>query len=247
MRRAAFANSTRLKLASLSLTQEGRPAEEATPAGLVPVQLRFNTGLAGEQYVTRELWRQARLDRCPLHPRGGCGFARHGTYERKRPAGTHIARWYCPRGHQTFSLLPDHLAARFAGTLPEIEQVVAAAESASSLQACANTLRIDPVSLPSAMRWVRRRLTLMRSLLPIVVSMMPQYLLGCVPTIAGLRACLAVDWPTGSVLMQLRDLLGEHLAALATPVGFGHRTFSGGGPHSALQQHKGPDPPRQAA
>mgnify|MGYP006181795825 CR=1 FL=1 len=39
----------------------------------------------------------------------------------------------------------------------------------------------------------------------------------------------------------------EHLAALATPVGFGHRTFSGGGPHSELQQHKGPDPPREAA
>jgi hypothetical protein len=57
-------------------------------AGLIPVQLRFETGLTGAHYVTREGWREARLSRCPLHPRGGCGFARHGTYERKTPAGT---------------------------------------------------------------------------------------------------------------------------------------------------------------
>ena len=137
----------------------------AVSAGLMPVQLRFNTGLAGEQYVTRELWRQARLERCPLHPRGGCGFTRHGTYQRKSPAGTHIARWYCRLGHQTFSLLPDHLAARFPGTLAEIERVVAAAERASSVQACADALRPDPVSLPSAMRWVRRRLARVHALL----------------------------------------------------------------------------------
>ena len=75
-------------------------------------------------------WRLASLARCPLHPRGGCGFARHGTYERMSPPGTQIARWYCPQGHRTFSLLPDHLAARFPGTLSEIEQVVATVEQA---------------------------------------------------------------------------------------------------------------------
>ena len=78
----------------------------------MPVQLRFETGLAGAEYVTRELWRRAILPRCPLHPRGGCSLARHGSYARKRPAGTRIARWYCPQGHCTFSLLPDYLAAR---------------------------------------------------------------------------------------------------------------------------------------
>jgi hypothetical protein len=25
-------------------------------------------------------------------------LARHGTYERKKPAGTQVARWYCPEG-----------------------------------------------------------------------------------------------------------------------------------------------------
>lgn len=210
-----------------------------SPAGLVPVQLRFKTGLTGEQYVTREFWREARLERCPLHPRGGCGFARHGTYARKTPRGTHIARWYCPRGHTTVSLLPDHLAARFPGTLCQIEQVAAAAEGASSLQACANAMRPDPVSLPSALRWVRRRLTAVRSLVAIVVPMVPQLLQGCAPTITGLRQRLGVD----EALVALRDLLDEHLAALATPLGFRHRRLYGGEHRGALQQHKGPDPP----
>ena len=39
-----------------------------------------------------------------MHPQGGCGFARHGSYERVDPPGTRIARWYCRVGHQTFSL-----------------------------------------------------------------------------------------------------------------------------------------------
>ena len=209
----------------------------------MPVQLRFNTGLTDEQYVTRELWRLASLQCCPLHPRGGCGFTRHGTYERKRPARTYIARWYCPQGHCTFSLLPDHLAARFPGTLPEIEQVVAAAEGASSLQACADALRTDPVSLPSALRWLRRRLDRVRPLLLLAVAMMPQYLQGCAPTIAGLRERLGVVLTLDSVLMRLRDLLAPHLPALAFPLGFRHRAGKGGGAPAGFQQHKGPDPP----
>jgi len=205
----------------------------------MPVQLRFKTGLTGEQYVTREFWRQAMLERCPLHSAGGCGFARHGTYQRKSPRGTHVARWYCPRGHRTFSLLPDHLAARFSGALSQIEQVVVAAEHASSLQACANVLRPDPVTLPSALRWMRRRLTAVRSLLAIVVPMVPHLLQGCAPTITAVRERLGSD----GVLVRLRDVLSEHLAALAAPLGFRHRRADDGGHPGALQQHKGPDPP----
>ena len=209
----------------------------------MPVQLRFKTGLTGEQYVTREFWRQAKLERCPLHPAGGCGLARHGTYQRKSPRGTHVARWYCPHGHRTFSLLPDHLAARFPGALSQIEEVVAAAEGTTSLQACANALRPDPVSLPSALRWVRRRLTCVRSLLAIVVPMVPHLLQGCAPTITALRERLGSD----GVLVRMRDLLGEHLGALAAPLGFRHRHVDDDGHPGALQQHKGPDPPARGS
>lgn len=209
----------------------------------MPVQLRFDTGLAGAEYVNRELWRSATLACCPLHPRGGCGFARHGSYERKTPAGTRIARWYCPQGHCTFSLLPDHLAARFPGTLAEIEQAAAAAEAAHSLQACADALRAEPIGLPGALRWLRRRLDAARTLLPIVVTLLPQRMHGCAPTIAAVRRHLGVD----EALSTLRDVLAEHLAALAFPLGFLHRTRGGGHPGGGVQQHMGPDPPVPAA
>ena len=70
------------------------------------MQLRYRTGLTGEQYVTAQAWRSATLPRCPNHPGGDCALARHGTYQHKTPPGTKIAHWYCRRSHTTFSLLP---------------------------------------------------------------------------------------------------------------------------------------------
>lgn len=211
------------------------------PAGPVPVQLRFDTGLAGDEYVTRELWRSAALAHCPLHPEGGCGFARHGLYERKTPSGTFIARWYCPRGHCTFSLLPDHLAACFPGTLAEIERVLEAADTrTASLQACADALRPDPVSLPSATRWLRRRLDAVRPLLSLAVT-----LLGLAPAaaqgVAALRAHLNLQAMRLCVLERLRALLQPHLPVLARPVGFAHRRCLGAERDRAFQQWMGPD------
>ncbi len=207
------------------------------------VQLRFDTGLADEEYVNRELWRSASLTRCPLHPRGGCGFARHGTYLRKRPAGTRIARWYCRKGHCTFSLLPDHLAARVPGTLAEIEQAAAAAQTAPSLQACADALRPEPIGLPGALRWLRRRIEYVRAVLPTIVALLPQQLQGCTPTLAGVRRHLGVE----QALPKLRSMLSPHLGALATPLGLRHRRARGERPAGGFQQPMGPDPPPGAA
>jgi len=208
-------------------------------AGPMPVQLRFQTGLTGAEYVTREGWRLASLERCPLHPNGGCGFTGHGTYARKSPRGTYIARWYCHMGHCTISLLPDHLAARFPGTLAEIEQVVATVEQASSLEVAADTLRPDPVQLPSAVRWVRRRVDPVRKLLTIVVGLLPQYLLGCAPSIAAFRDRLLSE----QVLMTLRELAQVHLQALPRPLGFQHPGTAGGELCQGFQQYMGVDRP----
>ena len=205
----------------------------------MPVQLRFQTGLTGAEYVTREGWRLARLSRCPLHAHGGCGFASHGTYARKRPPGTCVARWYCPKGHCTFSLLPDHLAARFPGTLSEIEQVVAAVEQARSVEAAADALRRDSVTLPNAVRWVRRRVAPVRKLLTIVLGLFPQRLLGCVPSIAAFRDRLLSE----QVLMTLRELAQVHLQALSRPLGFHHLHMAGGQRSHRCQQYMGPDRP----
>jgi hypothetical protein len=117
------------------------------------VQLRHQTALTSEDYVRQEYWRQASLDCCPLHPRGGCGFARHGTYPRVEPPGTQISRWYCPTGHTTFSLLPDCLASQLSGSLDEVEQVVAIVEAkvaaGESIEKAAEEIRPD-IELPGA-------------------------------------------------------------------------------------------------
>jgi hypothetical protein len=183
------------------------------------------------------------LAHCPAHPQGGCDFARHGTYERVSPPGTRIARWYCPQAHCTFSLLPDHLAARFPGTLREIEEVVAAVEQAPSLETAADRLRSDDITLPSAVRWVRRRVAAVRRLLTIVVGLFPQLLVGCEPRLTSLRERLACD----EVLVALREAGGLHLQALAPPLGFKHPSHRGDKRNERFQQRMGPDPPRKRA
>ena len=82
----------------------------------------------------------------------GVVFGRNGTYPRVRPAGARIARWYCRQGQQSFSLLPDCLAARLSGTLCDIEAVVVAVEEATSLEAAVEHLRPE-INLPGVIRW----------------------------------------------------------------------------------------------
>lgn len=159
------------------------------------------------------------------------------------PPGTRIARWYCPQAHCTFSLLPDHLAARFPGTLHEIEEVVTAVEQAPSLEAAADRLRSDDVTLPSAVRWVRRRVAPVRRLITIVIGLFPQLLVGCVPTLASLRERFACD----EVLVVLREVGELHLQALAPPLGLKPPSYRGAERHHRFQQYMGPDPPREAA
>lgn len=207
--------------------------------GPVLVQLRYHSGHTSSDYVTLELWRSASLSHCPLHPKGGCGFARHGTYTRVTPPGTQIARWYCPQGHRTYSLLPDHLAAQFPGTLAEIEAVVAAVERAPSVEAATNALRPDDVTLTTALRWIRRRLSLVRITLTTVVSLLPDLCLGTAPTIHDFRLLFATE----AVLTSLRGVTAMHLAGLSRPVGFRPPGSRHGGRKTQCQQHQGPDPP----
>ncbi len=207
-------------------------------AGRWPVQLRYETQLTGVDYVTRKAWREARLDRCPRHPQGGCGFARHGTYSRVIPPGTKIARWYCPQAQQTFSLLPDCLAARYSGTLNEFEAAAERCEQARTLEAAADHYRPE-VELPGVLRWLRRRqqavavtLTLLRGLAPTLFSLSS-------PSLAGLRQRLGVEW----VLVALRAEATEHLSRLPPPLGFRPPPQCGGEPLNADQHRAGPDPP----
>ena len=203
------------------------------------MQLRYETGLTGEQYVKAEAWRAARLERCPNHPHGGCSLARHGTYTRKTPRGTQIARWYCRESHTTFSLLPDCLAARFPGELDEVEAVVAHAEQAPSLAAAANALRRDTVELPGAMRWVARRVRLVHHVLTIVIGLLPELLTRCVPEVGAVRTRLDTD----IALRTLRTLADPQLPVLPAPLGFQPHRLGTANRKGARQHKMGPDPP----
>jgi hypothetical protein len=179
-----------------------------------PVQLRHACPLSGEAYVARNAWRDASLTACPRHPRGGCGFVRHGTYPRRTPVGMRIARYYCPTARETFSLLPDCLASHFPGALEAIEHVVATVETARSVEAAADVLRPD-ITLASAVRWVRRRLMPIRFALLTVVTLLPELFTGDA-RLGAVRLALA----TPSALVPLRTHAAPHLATLATPLGF---------------------------
>ena len=181
------------------------------------VQLRHETPLTSEAYLAEHGWVKARLTVCPRHPRGGCGLARHGTYSRKTPAGMRVTRYYCPTAQETFSLLPDCLASRLPSDLDDLERVVTQVAAARSVEAAADTLRPD-IELPSAVRWIRRRLSLVRAALVIAASLLPELLV----SEASLRT-LGVAWGTTRVLVELRGRVASHLVFLPPPIGFGPR------------------------
>lgn len=205
-------------------------------AGLV--QLRLPTGHTSEEYVSHQGWRDASLQRCPRHPEGGCGFRRHGTYVRKSPYGAQVARWYCHKAHQTFSLLPDCLSARWPGTLAEVEQAVMTVEQSASVQGAADRLRPD-IELPGAIRWTRRRVRAVYEVLTTLRGLFPERF-ESVSISLGAFAGAVGEQP---VLPALRAMAGAYIQHLPTPLGFHHRTGGGGERTEPMQQSMGPDPP----
>lgn len=204
--------------------------------------VRYETTLTSEQYVTQQAWRTATLERCPLHPEGGCGLGGHGSYPRVRPRGIRVARLLCPKAGVTISLLPDFLAARLSGTLGEVEHIVEAAEQATSQEAAAGQLRpaeeAGAVTLPSALRWLRRRLVPVRAALLAAVTLLPE-LFGCAPTVTAVRKRLGVP----EVLVALRSHTAGPLPALCAPVGCCARARSTKQARAPAPHEVGPDPP----
>ena len=201
------------------------------------MQIRFATDLSADEYVRQRAWEKARLDTCPLHSEGGCGFAGHGTYPRQTPMGTKIARWYCPGGHSTFSLLPDCLSSRLPGSLIEVEAVINEVENALSQEAAVRELRID-VGLTGVLRWTRRRLFLIRTSLRILTKLF-SVLQDCRPSISSFRATLGVEY----VLPALRMYADPYLYILPPPIGFGPRPQRKKSKKPPFQHKTGTDPP----
>ncbi len=204
------------------------------------MQLRFATNLPVEQYIQHEAWRDVELDQCPLHPEGGCKIARHGTYSRKFPEGVKIARWYCPDGCTTFSKLPDCLSSRLPGTLIEVETVINQIESASSQEAAADNIRLD-ISLPSVLRWMRRRLFPIHLTLILLIELLPSLPDSCKPNFSSFRSVLGIEF----VLPHLRMLASPYLGILPPPLGFGPRSKAHKSKKSHFQHKTGTDPPQK--
>jgi hypothetical protein len=146
-----------------------------------------------------------------------------------------IARYYCPTAHETFSLLPDCLASRLPGTLDAVEAVVATVEAARSVEAAADALRPD-ITLASAVRWVRRRLTPVRQALVAIVTLIPDLFAGDA-RLPAVRHALA----TSSALVTLRAGAAAHLLALPTPFGFHPRAARREAPPAAVPHGMGAD------
>jgi hypothetical protein len=152
-----------------------------------------------------------------------------------------IARYYCPTAHETFSLLPDCLASHFPGELTAVESVVATVEAARSVEAAADVLRPE-ITLPSAVRWIRRRLTPVRHALLAVVTLLPDLFTGDA-RLTAVRLALA----TPAALVALRTHAAPQLAMLPTPLGFHPRSSRRDARPSAAPHGMGADragPPR---
>ena len=202
------------------------------------MQIRYATDLSAEQYVRTQAWKEAKLDSCPIHPQGGCGFGKNGTYSRKYPQGTRVARWYCAKGHQTFGLLPDCLSSRLSGSLNEVEAVILEVEKSASQEKAADKIRID-IALPGALRWIRRRLKLVKSSLAMLIELMPDLFSQCLPSILSFRSVLCCEL----VLVELRRQAGLYLPLLPPPVGFGPRFLPKKFKKNHFQHKTGTDPP----
>ena len=185
----------------------------------VPVQIVFASGHTSEGYVTDCGWEQASIQRCPVCHKG---IRSHGTYARKFPAGTRIARFYCRPCHVTVSLLPDFLAAGYGETLDVQGNAVDAVERCSTFEA-AQEVRPD-IQLQGARRWLRRRVRRHR---------------------LGARL-VATALGTDAVAMTpatVRGVASELLQQLPTPAGLAHRRIGHWLEPKRLQQSMGPDPP----
>jgi hypothetical protein len=196
------------------------------------------TPTTSEVYVADKLWRFASLTHCPWHPAGGCGFRRHGTYERVRPPGTLIARWYCPKARRTVSALPDCLASHYSGTLADLEAMVVAVEQAPSRSVAAEQLRTE-IELPGALRYLDRLRRSVHGTLAAVRGLEPQRFGAVAPTLQAFAAVLGSE----SVLIGLRHLVARYLPQLPTPFGFDPHRCRLNGADRRRQHRTGPDPP----
>jgi len=175
------------------------------------MQVRYKVDASVSEYNDQNLCEKAELEQCPIHPDGGCGIRKHGSYKRVLPATFRIPRWYCHKGHATISKLPDFLPSRFPGTLKDVEDVVVEIQKHPTLVSAADHIRPD-IGLQGALRWINRRISYVSTALRASAGLLPEV---GFKNLGQLQKIFGVD----SVLSHLREILKEHLYALPRIIG----------------------------
>lgn len=188
----------------------------------IPVQIVFDSGHTSGSYVKQEGWKSASIVRCPACKRR---IPRHGTYARKTPEGTRVARFYCRPCKMTVSLLPDFLAAGYCETLAVQRAALEAVKAHLTFDDAARATRPE-IELQGARRWLRRRLRRHALTTLIVATVLAMSLEDADPFAARL------EHP-------------EVLRHAPTPTGLAHRPLRAWGASGPNQQPTGPDPPSE--
>ena len=176
--------------------RKGWPARLPSPGHGRPVQLRFETELTAEEYVSREEWRNASFPPC-LKGRDACdcGLMRHGTYGRKTPIPMRVARFDCRACQTTISRLPDFAAARRRGSLQEIEDAMMVLAAAPSRWAAARCLFPDRDELANAIRDLLGAFMAVSFFLEAVATLRPDLFRGTPADLVSMRAVLGMTRP----------------------------------------------------
>jgi len=207
-------------------------------------QVRYNTDLAVEEYISREAWWNASPPACPFHRQGSCQLRPHGSYARKIPEGVRVRRFRCPQSGQTVSLLPNCLAAHLAGTLAEVEHVVREAVRPGFPRG--GWKRLHPSSYlgtAGGRRWVGRRIERVQCCLTLLTTLLPDRYGLLEPTVEAFGTALG----TAAVLVKLRAVAATELAVLPAPVGFSRRMAAVKPAFQPAQHATGRSPPARPA
>lgn len=207
-------------------------------------QVRYNTDLTVEDYISRKAWQDASPPACPFHPQGGCQLRPHGSYARKIPEGVRVRRFRCPQGGQTVSLLPDCLAAHLSGTLAEVEQVVREAAQPGFPRGGWKQLHPSTyLGTAGGRRWVARRVARVQQCLALLTTLLPESCGRLEPTVEAFGTALG----TATVLVTLRAVATPELAVLPAPVGFSRRMAAVKPASQPVQHAMGRSPPAPPA
>jgi hypothetical protein len=122
--------------------------------------------------------------------------------------------------------------------LYEVESVIVEVEQSPSQEKAAEKIRTDIV-LPSALRWIRRRVKSVQSSLAMLMELAPGLFSDCHPTISSFRCVLCID----PVLVELRSRASSYLHFLPPPLGFGPRRERKKIKKMHFQHKTGTDPP----